>query len=131
MQQPHFLVRSKVRGIVLALACERDIKRFCCVAQRFTVRDVGCWQGGHSLRQIAQNLREQRIVEMHANGLAHVFRADAMQAERNSRLVEVGVEARRSLEGPDISLSGYSTATSALSGIDLVIAQRPSNLSRD
>jgi hypothetical protein len=64
-------------------------------------------------------------MEVHAHGFARVVGAGTMQAERNAGLVEVGVETRRPLEGSDIELSGYSTATSALSGIGLVMARRP------
>jgi hypothetical protein len=37
-------------------------------------------------------------VEVHADGLAHVGCAGAMQTERNSGFIQMGIEARRALE---------------------------------
>ena len=51
-----------------------------------------------------QDVRKQPIVEMHANALAHVGGASAVQAERNSGFVKMSVETRRSLECSDIEL---------------------------
>jgi hypothetical protein len=41
---------------------------------------------------------------MHANALAHVGGARAVQAERNSGFIKVGVETRRPLECSNIEL---------------------------
>jgi hypothetical protein len=41
---------------------------------------------------------------MHANGLAYVGGASAMQAERNSSFIKVGIEAGRSLERSNVEL---------------------------
>src|SRR3982074_3260260 len=62
------------------------------------------WTGCDGLRQLAEDLREQSAVEVHANGLTHVGRDGAMQAERYSGFVEMGIEPRRSLECSDIEL---------------------------
>jgi hypothetical protein len=51
-----------------------------------------------------QNFGEERIMEMQVHGFAHVIGAGAMQAERNSCLVDVGIETCRPLEGSDIGL---------------------------
>ena len=67
-------------------------------------RRLGRRQGRYGLRQIAQNVREQGIVEMHANGLAHTRLAGAVKVERNPGFIEMRVEARRFLESPDIEL---------------------------
>src|SRR5262249_44776395 len=45
-------------------------------------------------------------MEMHADGLPHRLVAGAVEAERNSGFIEVGIEARGSLEGPDVELVG-------------------------
>jgi hypothetical protein len=41
---------------------------------------------------------------MHANGLAHVGGARAVQAERNSGRIKMSVETRRSLECSNVEL---------------------------
>src|SRR5215471_19709748 len=41
---------------------------------------------------------------MHANGLAHVGGASAVQTERNSGLIKMSIETRRSLECSNIEL---------------------------
>jgi hypothetical protein len=51
-----------------------------------------------------QNVRKQPIVEMHADALAHVGGARAVQAERNSGFIKMGVETRRALECSNIEL---------------------------
>jgi hypothetical protein len=68
------------------------------------VRRIGRGHGSHGFRQIIEDFGKQCVVEMHADGLARLRRAQAMQAQRNSCLVEVGVEARGPLERPDIEL---------------------------
>src|SRR5262245_66652871 len=45
-------------------------------------------------------------MEMHADGLPHRLVTGAVEAERNSCFIEVGIEARGSLEGPDVELIG-------------------------
>jgi hypothetical protein len=53
--------------------------------------------------------------------LAHVVRARPQQRKAHAGLVEMRLELRRTLEAPDIKLSGYSSATSALSVIGFVM----------
>ena len=62
-------------------------------APAIAVRRIGRRHGRHRFCEVVQNVRKQPIVEMHANALAHVGRARAVQAERNSGFIEMGVEA--------------------------------------
>src|SRR6516164_1759663 len=72
--------------------------------QRIAVCRIGWRHGRHSFCQIVQDVRKQPIVEMHANGLAYVGGASAVQAERNSGFIKMSVETRRSLECSNIEL---------------------------
>ena len=74
------------------------------VEQRIAMRRIARRHARHRSGQVMENFREQRIVEMQVNGLAHVRITGAVEAEGNPGVVEVGVEARRPLERADIEL---------------------------
>jgi len=61
-------------------------------------------QRAHRVRQIAQDVGEQSVVEMHADRFANVILAGAVQAERDAGLIEMSVETRRCLERADVKL---------------------------
>ena len=83
---------------------QRTIKSLGGVAQRLTVGNISWGNRSRRLRQIAQDLGEQHVVEVHADGFARVCIALPVQAERNSGFIKVGVEARALLECSDIEL---------------------------
>src|SRR5262245_16806835 len=45
-------------------------------------------------------------MKVNTNGFAHVGCAGSVQAQRNSGLIEMGVEARRALEGANVEFVG-------------------------
>src|SRR6516162_6912140 len=63
---------------------ERPIEGLGPFPQRFAVCGIGWRHGRHRICEIVQDVRKQPIVAMHANGLAYVGGASAVQAERNS-----------------------------------------------
>jgi hypothetical protein len=116
---------------VVATGIERTIQSLCSVPQLIAVCRIRWRHGRYRFCQIAQDLGKQRIVKVHANAFTHVGCTGAVEAERNSGFIEMGVEARRSLERSNVKLSGYSSATSALSGMGLVMARFTSYESND
>jgi hypothetical protein len=82
----------------------RRVEGLCPYPQHIAVCGIGRRHGRHRFCEIVQDVRKQPIVEMHANALAYVRCAHAMQAERNSGFIEVGIEAGRSLERSNVEL---------------------------
>jgi hypothetical protein len=83
---------------------ERAVKCLCRIPEHIPVRCIFRRHGRNRSRQILEDFRKQRIVEMHPDGLALVGAAGAVQAQRDTGLIEMGVETRRVLEGSDIEL---------------------------
>src|SRR6516164_5958455 len=106
VQKEHLLLGRHLGDIVSVVATriERPIEGLCRFPQRIAVCGIGWRHGRHRICEIVQDVRKQPIVEMHANGLAYVGGASAVQAERNSGFVEMSVETRRSLECSYIEL---------------------------
>src|SRR5262249_16256206 len=131
VQEEDLLLGRHLRDVVFVVATriERLIESLRSISQRIAVRRIGRRHGRHRFCQIVQDVRKQPIVEMHANGFAYVGGASAVQAERNSGFIEMGVEAGRSLERSNIELD--SSATSALSGMGLVMARITSYATAD
>src|SRR5262245_40859914 len=106
VQRRHLLPGRHLGDVVFVVATriERLIEGLCPFAQRIAVRRIGRRHGRYRICEIVQDVRKQPIVEMHANGLADIGGAGAVQTEGNSGFVKMSVESRRSLECSNIEL---------------------------
>src|SRR5271166_3496845 len=104
MREKDFLVRSHFRGTYGVV--QRKIESFCCLPQRIAMLRIRGRQHRYGSGEVAQDLREERIVEVHANGLALLGLARPVEAQRNSCPIEMRVETRGMLESSDIELVG-------------------------
>jgi hypothetical protein len=124
VQEENLFVRRHLSdvGLIVATGIECPIESLCPVSQFIAMGRIRRRHRRHCFCEITQDVRKQPIVEVRANSFAYVGCTGPVQAERNSGFVEMSIEACRSLE---CSLSGYSSATSALSGMGLVMARLP------
>ena len=98
VEKPHFLLWGQAGCLVSAalvsgLQCR--IKGLRGIAKHRPMGEIARRQRAHRVRQIAQDVGEQSVVEMHADRFANVILAGAVQAERDAGLIEMSVETRR------------------------------------
>ena len=83
---------------------KRAIKSLCGRSQRIPVVRVIWRHESDRVREIVQDVRKQSIMKVHVNRFAHVGIAGTMQGQRDPGLIEMGVEAGRSLESTNVEL---------------------------
>src|SRR4029078_5429086 len=106
MQQQNLVVGRHLREVVFIASArvEGTVEGLCRISQRIAVCGGGRRYSSHRFSKVVENLCKQSVVKVDANGLAHVRVTQTVQAQRDPGFVEMGIEARGSLECPDVKL---------------------------
>jgi hypothetical protein len=68
--------------------------------------DILCRHGSNGGRKVAEDFREQFVIDVHMDRLPSIYIPNPLEHERNAGRVEVGVETCGSLERTNIELVG-------------------------